>query len=221
MALWRWSGNKYEKVDWHCLAAKLPATLFGGGSSLNDADLNAPGTFRFVQNRSWLKVEPHLWCGLENPEAHGKDLLDTPFRKVLRGNFAQELVAGIPAREYPETYWADVETVPLENILLSRTADTKFIWQKNTMYFTLHMMVWMGYRDIRLAGIDLHGDYFDKPDFGLANKRLVGQLLQEQFKFFEWFAPAAASVGIKLTNLSPGSRLAKIPAIVQAPAAGG
>lgn len=221
MSLWRWSGNKYEKVDWHCLASRMPATLFGSGQSLNDANLVAPGTVRFVQNRGWAKVDPHIWCGLDDPGLFGRELLDTPFRKVFRGNHAEHLVDGIRAREYPETYWADVEAMPLENILLSRTADTKFIWQKNTMYFTLHMMVWMGYRDIRLAGIDLHGHYYDLSDtldtYSVANRKRIHQLMDEQFKFFQWFAPAAASVGIKLTNLSPGSRLAKIPEVYSFP----
>jgi hypothetical protein len=214
MALWTWVGTHYEKCPWYALSkGVLPAVLYGAGQSLNSADPIETGALRVVQNWAVKKVEPHIWIGMDDPNLFGKQYMDTPFRKVLRGSFADVRVDGIPAKEYPETYFIDVEVQDKAAIFFNRGLDCKFYWGKNTMSVALHMLLWMGFKHIIFSGIDLCGAYFDNKQMDAKLKEDTDRLLAEEFTFMTWFAAVAKQQGIKLVNRSDASRLKEIEGI--------
>jgi len=214
MALWTWVGTHYEKCPWYSLSkGMLPAVLYGAGQSLNTADIVEQGAFSVVQNWAVKKVEPHIWIGMDKPELFGKQHMDTPFRKIFRGSYADEKVAGIPAKEYPETYFIDVEPQDKSVLFFNRGLDCKFFWGKNTMTVALHLILWMGFKHIIFSGIDLCGDYFDNRILDDKLKLETDRLLLEELSFMKWFSNIANKQGILLENRSDISRLKEIEGI--------
>lgn len=218
MALWTWVGTNYEKCPWHALSKRaVPAVLYGAGASLNTANVVEKGALRIVQNWAVKRVEPHIWIGMDDPNVFGAEHMDTPFRKVFRGTFADTRVNGIPAKEYPETYFIDVAPQDRSVLFFNKGIDCKFFWGKNTMTVALHMLLWMGYKHIIFSGIDLCGTYFDNRTMDDKLKSETDRLLIEELDFMRWFADVAEQQGIILENRSDSSRLKEIRGIRYAP----
>lgn len=211
MAIWKWTGVGYEKCPWFSTSTgSLKAMLYGSAMSLHDSDKAPNGYMRIVQNRSFKLVEPHIWIGMDEPSVFGKELLDTPYRKVFRGNHSQCLVNGVKAREYPETYWMDVNDTKRESIFFNRGLDCQFFWNKNTMQTALHMILWMGFKSIGFSGIDLGGKYFD--DRKLTDQQIeeTNLLLHQEFEFMRWFCEICNNQSISLSCFSKKSRLSEL-----------
>ena len=210
MALWSWSGAEWDKALWHKLHRPDRAVLYGCGPSLADADPIEKGAVRFVQNHAFRKVDPHIWIGMDKPDDFGADLLAVPCRKVFRGNYSMEPLAGKLARDFGDVYFADVAEMPKSQIWFGRGPDIKFLWTKNTMTVALHMILWMGFREIVFSGIDLGGHYFDNRELTGAQKAKLDQLFNEEYSFLQWFAETAKANDVRLINRSKTSRLADI-----------
>ena len=207
MALWKWDGYEYLKAAWHSTeTGNLKAMIYGTGESLKEADKTPKGFMRFCINHAYKEVEPHIFIGMDDPTKFGRELLEMPFRKVFRGAYASILVDGIAAREYPETYFADVQSDSRGTIFFNRGPDCNFFFSKKTMIVTLHLALYMGFKHIAFSGVDFGGDYF-------YNQKLTPmevQTLNEEFEFMKWFAQYCVKAGITLENTSSKSRLKEI-----------
>jgi len=211
MAIWTWTGTRYEKCPWHKTnISHLKAMIYGCGTSLNTANVAPSGYFRIVQNKAYERVVPHVWVGLDTPDIFSKEHTASAYRKVYRGNHGLELVDGIPAREYPETYFADVVPLPKEEIFTQKGLNCQFVWQKNTLTVAIQLAIYMGFKTIGFTGIDLQGDYFDNRTLTDAEQKKIDMLLAEEFEFMKWLCSAASLSGIALENHSPNSRLCEI-----------
>ena len=212
IALWTWSGMNWSKCPWHAEdKGNLKAVIYGSGESLKEVDKFPKGYMRIVQNKAVSEVEPHIWIGMDEPEADfGRELMESPFRKVFRGNYAGMLVDGIPAKEYPETYFIDVKPQNKSVVFGNRGLDCSFYWNKNTMQVTIHLALWMGFKTIAFAGVDLGGSYFDKRKLSKKRKANTDRLLKQQFEWMKWFVKACKRAGITLENMSENSRLKEI-----------
>ena len=215
MALWGWNGAEYEKQPWHKLSRPGRAVLYGCGSSLTEADVIEQGSVRFVQNHAFKKVEPHIWIGMDKPSFFGEELLDLPCRKIFRGPHAGERIGDKLARDYGEVYWADISQTNKSHIWFERGLDTRFLWTNNTMTVALHIILWMGFKEIVFSGIELGGEYFDDRKLSAADKDKIKKLFDLEFGFMTWFSCIAREQGIKLVNRSKTSRLAAIMETVE------
>ena len=213
MSIWKWKNNKYEKVQWFGKPRTEKAVIYGSAMSLLDADKEPENAVKFVQNMAYKTVTPDIWVGMDLPEVFGKELLDTPFPKVLRCNYANEKCNGIPAKEYPETYFMDV--VPgLKAELMFRlppSLGTIFYFNWNTMQVALHLILWMGFKHIVFSGIDLQGiGYADGRKLTKAKQEEIPRLLNQEFEWMKTFVESANKYGVKLENTSETSRLKEL-----------
>jgi hypothetical protein len=214
MAIWTWSGLNWEKCPWHNLdKGNLKAMIYGCGPSLNTAPKTPEGYFRIVQNMGFKSVEPHVWLGMDDPDFWDQDFFNSPFRKVLRGSFGGAEAKGQPVKDFPETYFIDVKAQSRDSVFLNRGLDCQFYWNKNTMQVAIHLALYMGFKTIAFAGIDLQGDYFDKRELSDSKRAELNQLLKEEFTWLKWFAEVTEKTGITLENYSENSRLNEIPNI--------
>lgn len=211
MALWTWTGTSWAKCPWHSLSkGNLKAVIYGSGESLKEVDKAPAGYMRIVQNWAVKEVEPHIWIGMDKPETFGRELMDTPFRKVFRGSYAGELVDGIPAKEYPETYFIDVKQQDRGAVFHNRGLDCQFYWNKNTMQVAIHLALWMGFKHLAFAGVDLRGNYVDGRELTAKEKADTERLLKEEFEWMKWFKMCSGFGNIKLENMSGKGRLNEI-----------
>jgi hypothetical protein len=212
MPLWTHTGLKFEKCPWYRAGRPDTAVIYGCGQSVHfQCPVN--GT-RFVQNHAHRVVTPHIWIALDKP-ADFQDALRKPgFPKILRASYHTEVVNGLGIVEYPDTYFIDVQEKGLEGMFFGPSnIDTNFIWAKNTMATTLHLALWMGFRDLVLHGIDLQGAYFDgralTPEQSESQKRLH----QQEYEFLAQFGVLCRQRGIRVrcTSGDPAvSRLATL-----------
>lgn len=206
MALWT-KNKQWEKCQWQ---ADDKAMIYGCGESVKDADTSPEGYTKIVQNYSHNIIQPDIWIGMDKPEAFGRKLLDTPYKKVFRGNYANMLVDGIPACEFPETYWIDVSKQKRASVLYNKGINCPFYWNQNTFQVAIHLALWMGFKTLAFAGIDLQGKYFDNRKLTKQQVARTELLLVEEFNWMKWFAECAKKLGITLENMSLTSRLTEI-----------
>jgi hypothetical protein len=188
----------------------LKAVIYGSGKSLRNADKNPEGCMRIVQNWAFKEIEPHIWIGMDEPQTFGIELMNTPYRKVFRGNYAGLKVNGIPAKEYPETYFIDVKPQDRKSVFKNKGLDCQFYWNKNTMQVAIHLALWMGFKHLAFSGIDLKGHYHDGRKLSPEKENEMKRLLNEEFEWLKWFWMCAVYSGIKLENMSKNSRLNEI-----------
>jgi len=210
MPLWTYTGVKFEKCPWQRISRPDKAMLYGCGQSLLTAP-STPNAVRFVQNHAHRIVTPHVWTALDKPEAFTDCLRKPGFPKVMRGNFSSDLSGGIPARDWPDTYFADVAEGSFDLMFFGDSGiDAKFVWAKNTMATTLHIMLWMGFRDIVFAGVDLHGSYFDGRILTNEQEESQARLHDQEFVWLKQFADCCRRRVIQLRTVDASSRLAEI-----------
>lgn len=210
MALWYWNGAAMSRADWHRLRRPERAVLYGAGESLNDADPAEKGAVRFVQNHAYKVVTPHYWVAMDKLEYFEPAAPRQQCMKVLRGPYCDETVDGQLAKEYPDTYWADIASEGRDMVWFERGAHTRFFWDAHTLGVALHLILYMGFRSIAFAGIDLRGEYFDRREVSPEDRALNERLWPRELEFLSWFAGVAKTEGIELVNRSPGSRLEEI-----------
>jgi len=213
MALWKWTGTNFEKCAWYSTNMhNLKAMIYGCASSLKEAPVNPKGYLRIVQNMGYKVIEPHIWIGMDEPEWFGPEFSEMPYRKVWRGNYAGNLVANIPAKEYPEMYFMDVVKQDRHELFYRKGLDCQFVWVGNTMVAAIHLALWMGFKTIGFAGIDLQGMYFDDKDSTLTEQEKINtkRLLEEEFEFMTWLVGCGRATGITFENYSKTSRLSEI-----------
>jgi hypothetical protein len=208
MGLWAWDGEEWRKQCWCRDERPGRCVIYGSGPSLKTAP-NIPGAFRLVQNHAARFVEPHLWVGLDDPALYDY-IAYAPFRRVYRGNYADNLVDGIPARRLPDSYFADVKEMSPISIFEQKGIDAAFMWNKNTLAFAVQMALWLGFRVVSFAGIDLKGAYADGRELSEVDRLDCEKLWDEQLAFMKWLAERASARQIRVTCLSPESRLATV-----------
>jgi len=212
MALWTWNSTNWEKATWQRLARTEPVVIYGCAPSLDTADKEEKGCFRIVQNEGYKKVEPHILVAMDAPEKF-EETYTLPCKKVFRGDFNKARDSkGRMVKTYSEVYFADIGKGSPIDVFFRRDADTRFLWQNNTLTVSVHLAIWMGFRKIIFSGIDLSRERFSEGEKAVDKKQedSRARLRDQEFAFLSWFAESAASVGIELVNRSETSRLKEI-----------
>jgi hypothetical protein len=211
--IWYDCGASWASAHWARKDLGLDAILCCPGPSLknsNPENLKGPGRKVFAVNTAYPTVKPDVWVGMDEMHCYDENLLHEPFPKVFRGTYCEMSYAGKKVRDCPETYFADVAQVPPGKTMLDlREQNTKFAWHNHTLGVALHMMIWMGAKNIYLVGCDMGGeaDYCHEltltPDQRSRNHRLYAQ----QVVFLEKLAKAAKAYGITIWSSTPNSPL--------------
>ena len=211
MALWSWPNSQWVKVPLYRDAHSGKALIYGTGPSLATAP-TPPDRLRISLNFAFLKIEPHIAVAMDFPALFG-DLVHRPFMKVFRGNYGVELVDGREARLYPGTFFADTDMKnrPHEAMFNHAGDDTVFIWTKTTLAVAVHLALWLGYRNLGFAGVDLSNNLV--PGQPMTS---TDQTLEQEYQWMRWFAKESKRRGIILGTYSQESRLTEIMPILEA-----
>ncbi len=173
-----------------------------------------PGIFVAALTKAYPVVRPDMWFGMDEPRCYDRRLWWEGFMKVARGNYRWLTCEGQSIRQCPQTYFADVENpgpYGIAEMFRRRAHDVKFIWQKNTLGVALHVLIWMGARNLHLVGFDLKsrpgaayhaGVGFDLPPALHAYNQ---NLFDEQLTFLKSFAAIAAVAGVRVVSCTPDS----------------
>lgn len=207
----------------------IPACLFLSGPSLsevNQSDFNDTGLFKVGINTTYPKIRPDMWIGLDFPKCFNKNLWKEPFPKVLRYAYNMHEVDGQKVRNFPFVSFASLDSKYTKNPALEafnrRSHKVNFIWTKNTFTTALHILVWMGFKEIYLFGADFGGekDYFDdsseyrpfnhdpnSPSGSISDKqrKLNKTLYKQQLVFLKKFAKNGLRIGLQLISCTKSS----------------
>jgi hypothetical protein len=206
--IWYDCGNGWAPINWAKKNLGLDAILCCPGPSLTSQDLRGRGRKVFAINTAYPTITPDVWVGMDEMHCYDANLLDEPFQKVFRGTYSEMQFEKRCVKDCPETYFADVAQVPAGKTMLElRGHNVKFAWHGHTLGVALHMMIWMGAKNIYLAGCDMGGTKDYCHDLTLTDDyRKRNQILyNQQITFLKKLSKAAKSYGITLYSSTPDS----------------
>ena len=128
------------------------------GPSLTEVaaqSLRSPGVIVAALNTAYPTVRPDIWIGGDSPRCYDPRLWWEPFLKIVRAGMDAEVVGGRYLCEAPMTLFAENAKVPDNGILLYDDDRIRFVWNSNAFFFALHILLWMGAKEIGLAGCDM------------------------------------------------------------------
>lgn len=200
--------NYWAKTD-----LGLDAILCCPGPSLvNTEFLRGIGRMVFAINTAYPTVKPDIWLGMDEIYCYDANILNEPFRKIFRGNYCEMVYNDKKIKHYPETYFADIDFVPAGKTMLDlRANNVRFAWHAHTLGVALHLIIWMGAKNIYLYGCDMGGETDYCHDLKLtADQRLRNQnLYAQQTVFLEKLFKAADKHGINIWSCTVNSPINK------------
>jgi hypothetical protein len=213
MTTWYNTGRFWKETSFAVDRSNLKGILVGGGPSLNKIDkskLRGPGKRVFGLNNTYPDVIPDVWFGLDKAGCYNGRVFDEPFMKIRRGGFPDEHRDGVRLNSKVNTYYIDVEECDWSELFKRRDHQIKFVWHKNSMATAIHVMVWMGCKEIYLAGCDLDNtknDYFNEVTLKKEHKERNANLYNELASYLEWLRHEAKRHGVSIYSISPESKI--------------
>jgi hypothetical protein len=191
------------------------ALLCCGGpslSSVNPRYLNGHNRLVFALNNTYPFVKPDVWIGMDDPECYHRDIFWQPFVKIMRGGYQNRLCESENISHLHNMFYADVEKVDSQEETFKRRAHaSRFVWHGNTLATALHIIIWMGCKEIYLFGCDLDNsgkDYFNNTTLAPFHKRRNQTLHDELFLYLKWFSEVGKlRHGVELYSCSPSSKI--------------
>ena len=183
------------------------------GPSLKEIDptkLNGPGRLVSAVNNAYPFVRPDIWFGMDDPNCYSRQIFWEPFIKVLRGGYGNRTCEGHQICHNYNVCYADV--VKKENALdiFACSEGVHFIWKKNVMATALHVLFWMGAKNIYFIGCDLDNskaDYHHGQVLSEKNKKWNGQLYKDILPWITRLSEEAKIRGINFYSCSKKSKL--------------
>jgi len=216
MPLWYETGQGLEPANFKRLDANLDVYFCCPGPSLNSipADkLNGPGRIVAAVNNAYPYVRPDIWFGMDDPKCYSRQVFWEPFIKIMRGGYNSRRCESVKISNNFNLYYADVEKYKNpEDIFTSniKKTNTNFIWTKNVMSVALHILLWMGAKNIYFVGCDLDNsksDYHHGQKLEDKNKEWNTSLYNDLYIWMKWFARTSKTYNIELKSCSENSRL--------------
>ena len=216
MAFWYYNKHGQNHVDLSKEDMGLDVYLCASGPSLEEVDndkLQESGAYIVAINNSYPKIKPHLWVGMDDPSCYHHKIWTDPCMKVLRGGYANRTYHGIDVKYSHNLFYADCKWYSdeeRENMFepLEKNGRRIFIWTKNVVGITMHMLVHMGAKRIHLLGSDLNNSkkqYWDSivrdDEMKSRNQRTYSQIVD----FYKWFSEKGKKYGIELISCTEGS----------------
>jgi len=216
MGLYYECGNGFASVSFAKKDMGCDAYLCAPGPSLKDVDtdkLRGRGRKIFGINTSYPHVKPDVWLGMDKIDCYDRNILYEPFIKIFRGPFFNDMsFDGKLVKDYPDTYWARIKEPEKGKTMFDyREHKTNFAWHKSTLMVGLHMMIWMGAKNIHLVGCDLGGDkdYFHDKTLNDEQRNYNRRLYKEQAKHLEGLVQEGKRRGVKFYSCTPKSPINK------------
>jgi len=209
MALWTHNGMKWVVQDWR--STKTGAAILAcPGPSLAGAPAEMRGAGRtvFAINTAYPRVKPDVWMGLDKMECYDPLLAYESFPKVFRGDYHDMAIEGGNVRDFPNTFFADISAARDVSEIFNRGKDNvKIVWFRHTLAAVLHLIVWMGYKEIVIAGCDLGGakDYYDDRVLTDSQREYNRRLYRKQAGFLKDFVKEGKQHGVVCKSLTPDS----------------
>lgn len=213
MSLWQWTGTRFDTLSLRQTMLRADAYLYCPGPSLKAVDnskIHVPGAVAFAVTTAYPHVRPDIWCGLDQTECYDRRLWMEPFVKIMRGNYRNMCCDGLPVRECPNVYFADLVAPPQETpykLILERS--DQFTWHRNVFIYALHIMLYMGARKIHFVGCDMGGttDYYDDRKLSGDGRAANQQLYAQETASLRTLMPELQKQGVELISCTPGSPL--------------
>tara|TARA_Y100000361_G_C11161538_1_gene347724 strand:- start:4558 stop:5364 length:807 start_codon:yes stop_codon:yes gene_type:complete len=214
MALWYHSGNGWTKSTLAYRDHNCAAFLCCGGPSLKKIDpslLKGPNRIVFGLNNVYPYVMPDWWIGMDDPKCYHRDIFHQPFPKIMRGGYQNRVTEkGLIHNKFFNLYYADTKkTDNFDDTFILRSHDVNFVWHWSTIATALHIIVWMGCKDIYLFGNDLNNkkvDYFDNVKLNKKNKDSNEKFYNKVYEYLRLFKENGKKYGINLYSCSENSR---------------
>ena len=211
MALWYETGNGMITTRMARCDIGADVYLCCPGPSLadvEDSDLHVPGVIVVAMNTAYPRIRPNIWVGMDEPECYDRTVWWQPCMKIARGGYQSRQCEGQPISKCPNVFFADcTEPKDRSDIFKLRAHDVKFVWHKNTLAITLHLLIWMGAKKIHLVGCDLGGskDYYDDRVLDASQRKYNLRLYGHQKDYLKWFAEEGKRRKIELISCTPDS----------------
>ena len=202
-----WAESKRAKLD---MGADAYLCCPGPSlKSINPDTLKGRGRVVFGINTSYPHIKPDIWMGLDSIECYDRNILHEPFMKIFRTPFASRMKCdGKMVKEYPNVYWASVtEPKDGETMFDRRAHSSHLVWHKSTLMATIHLMIWMGAKNIYFAGCDMGGkqDYWYGNTLKRDQKRYNARLYKLQTAHLRELAEIGKKRGINFFSVTPDS----------------
>ena len=149
---------------------------------------------------------------MDDPHCYERDIFFEPFIKILRGGYQERTYNGTKLFKLHNMFYATVKkSAGVFDIFTELTDEGKFVWHQNSFATMLNIILWMGHREIYIAGCDFStdkGEYYDS-SISLAqghkdwNTKLYDQLSRYLYKLSLMCKP----LGIKIYSMSPDSAI--------------
>lgn len=208
MSLWYWD-KTWHKAGMYRSHVMSKAILACPGPSLKETkNLTGPGRFVVGINTSYPTVRPDLWIGMDEAWCYDSNLLAESFPKIFRGTYAEMHYNGSKVKEMPYTYFADVAYPPAGKTMLDLLEkDVKFSWHYHTLGTALHVIMWLGFKEIYLVGCDLggKGDYCHSLILNQEQRNRNQRLYSQQYFFLKKLNNEALKNNIKIISSTQNS----------------
>lgn len=204
-----WAYSKFYRAE-----TTSKALLFCGGPSINKIDLSkvrGPGKTVFALNNTYPKIYPDYWIGMDDPACYNRNLFLESFPKIMRGGYQDRHCEGIPITNFYNVHFASLEkTDDRSKLLLFPSTLDKFVWHQNSFATTLHIILWMGFKEIYLIGCDLdfsNGDYHNGVQLTKAQRAWNKNLYDSLYNYIRYVKKLFDKTNIKLYSMSKDSRI--------------
>jgi hypothetical protein len=177
-------------------------------ASVQNTDLHIPGVITVAINTAYPHICPDIWIGMDDPQCYDRTLWWRPFMKIARGGYQNRTCEGAQISRCPNVFFADcAEPQDRLDLFRLRAHDVKFVWHKNTLAISLHILVWMGAKKIHLLGCDLGGskDYYDDRILTEEQRKYNQRLYKHQVDYLKWFANTGKQFDVSLVSCTPRS----------------
>ena len=216
MGLFYDCGNGFATTSFAKKNMGCDAYLCCPGPSLklvNPETIRGKGRKIFGINTSYPYIKPDVWMGMDKIDCYDRNILYEPFIKIFRGPFANDMMFnGKHVKDYPDVYWARIREPEKGKTMFDyREHKTYFAWHKSSLMVSIHMMIWMGAKNIYLAGCDLGGnqDYFHDKKLNDEQRKYNRRLYNSQAKHLESIVQEGRNRGIRFYSVTPNSPINK------------
>ena len=213
MPLLRYEKGAFVPMPLHNERRNFDAFLCCPGPSLkktHPASLRVPGARVVAVNTAYPYIRPDTWVGMDAPQCYDPLLWWEPFPKISGTVYINATCCDVPIRELNQVYFATGLHEPPWKMFDHLAEDSNFVWPDNgpnTFHLAIHLLAWMGVRNIYLVGCDFGGtsDYYDGRTLDTLCKNRNATLYRQIVNSLPILRIGAERVGMRLVSCTEGS----------------
>lgn len=217
----RWDGESWERVSLYNKKHMQTAILVCGGPSFGDLEvekLRGPGKVVLGMNNTYPVLKPDMWLGMDAPHCYDRHLLYEGFTKFMRAGYWDRYLQNRMLRDIPNINFISVQKPPEKRKhdwgyifdQIHKDAGT-FVWNKNSFAVALNLLLYMGFKDIVLAGVDFDNskkDYYSDVVLNKEGRDSNSTLYFHLWKYTRFVVQQSKKkLGVRWRSLSPKSKI--------------